>query len=238
MTADEILDEARDHHPSFNTRNVPPKAALRALSRYVQYLTGRVLEMGEDALAEPVLVTREDLVDAVEGRTGITLPPHMGVMRSIHTWKGADTPSGILSLTPGQPGMLIPVKSVDYAHRYSIGAHHFPAVSVFGQKLYPLNLMDAISYTYTKHGWEDYMGLQIVLVPMPAQLTALSDEVQIPEVARPALVMHLAVWMAGRQGAAVVKDLPLLPQQALEAEGMAIRTLAGQDSAVAWHITD
>ncbi len=222
MTVAEILDEARDFHGSFTKQNIPPVLCMRALSRYVRRLAEKITQVDEAALAVQETVDSADLQAAVTGRTGIALPAHLLLLAPVHAVRTDD-------------GIRIPIELIDHASRNTEGAYRHPAASVMGQKLYPLNLMDVTGDSYGEHGWEDYDGLDLLLVPLYADLTLPSSVIGLPDVCRDALVCNLALFMAGRT-ARTVSDLPLLPAQAMDAETTAINTLAGQSSTSTWRI--
>jgi hypothetical protein len=122
---------------------------------------------------------------------------------------------------------------VDHASRND--AIRFPCASVLGQRLYPLNLYDIGGTSFGMHGWEDFDGMELLLVPLYDDLTLPTSVIGLPDACRDALVCNLALFMAGRT-ARTASDLPLLPAQAMDAEAMAIATLAGQSANSTWRI--
>lgn len=223
MTAAEVIEEARDHHGSFDRARVPERVALRALSRLVRRLAEKVTAQSEDALAVPHEIDQATLLAAVESRAGLALPQHLLLLGNPFTWRS------------DRPGM-IPVELTDYAGAYQGGIERFPAVVLQGGKLFPVNLKDVPCLGDVRSGWEDYQGLKLTLVPLPADLDLPGDTVGLPDVAKDALVLNLAVFMAGRSGAAVVKDLPMLAAMAQDAETAAVNTLAAMESTTHWQI--
>lgn len=225
MIADEVINEARDHHGSFDPQRTPPRVALRALSRLARRLAEKVTAMSEDALAEPIEIDRDTLLAAVVGRTGIALPAHLLVVGDLYTWRS-------------DRAGLEEVEMVDYSGRFQKGLEQFPAVVLKGGMLYPVNLQDApLACLTTRHGWEDYQGIKLDLVPLPADMETLEDAVGLPDLAKDSLVLSLALFMAGRSGAGVVKDLPLLASMAQDAEAAAVNTLASMDTTTRWTVT-
>jgi hypothetical protein len=220
VTVAEILNESRDFHASFTRQNVPDVPCMRALSRYVRRLAAKIADADEAALAVQETVDSADLLAAVTGRSGITLPAHLLLLRPVHVVRTED-------------GVRMPVDLVDHASRNDV--KRFPAASLLGGKLYPLNLYDVMGTTYGEHGWEDYGDLELLLVPLYDDLTGPTDVIGLPDVCRDAMVCNLALFMAGRT-ARTVSDLPLLPAQAADAEATAITTLAGQSSTTTWRI--
>jgi hypothetical protein len=222
MTVAELIDESRDFHGSFTKQNIPDRACMRALSRYVRRLAEKVTALDEAALAVQETVDSADLLDAVTGRTGIVLPAHLLLLSPVY-------------VVHTEGGYRVPVTLIDHASRNLEGAIRFPAASVMGQKLYPLNLMDVAGTVYGTHGWEDYGGLELLLVPLYADLTLPTSVIGLPNVCRDALVNNLALFMAGRR-ADTMRDLPTLPAQAQDAENTAVATLTGQSSTSTWRI--
>lgn len=220
MTVAELLDEARDFHPSFTRQNHPDPVVMRALSRYVQRLAARISETDEAALAEKATVSEATLLAAVTGRSGIALDAHLMVLRPIHAVREED-------------GIRVEVDLVDFATRNQVRTDR-PAASLAGGKLYPLNLMDVLGNSYGLHGWEDYTGLELLLVPLPDAFTGPTGTVTLPDACRSAIVHHLALFMAGR--GPVAASLPLLPAHAADAEAMALSSLAGANDASTWRI--
>lgn len=222
MTAEEIVTEARDHHGSFDPSSQPNRVVLRALSRLVRRIVNRVTDQSEDALAVDEEVSEADLQAAVTAGTGITMPDHILILGSIYTWK-ADSDAEIR------------VELVDYTNVYDRALRYFPAVAMYGSKLFPVDLQKVYGLRSQVTGWEDYLGLRYKHVPVPAQLEALSATVPLPESARDALVLNLAVFMAGRSPG-VLAELPLLPKQAKDEEDQAVSTLCNLDSTTRWTI--
>lgn len=222
MTVAELIDEARDFHPSLTKQSTPDVLCMRALSRYQRRIASKVTALDEDALATPVTVSGVNLLTAVADRTGIVLPAHLYLLNPVYA---VHTDSG------GR----IEVEITDRATRNTEGAWRFPAAYVLNGTLYPLNLMDVLGTTYGTHGWEYYGGLELVLVPLYDDLTGPTDVLQIPDVCRDALVNNLALFMAGRSKG-VLADLPLLTMQAADAETAAVTTLVGQSGTGTWRI--
>jgi hypothetical protein len=221
VTVAELLDEARDFHPSFTRQNHPDPVVMRALSRYVRRMAAKITEIDETALAEPVEVDAATLLAAITGRTGIALDPHLMVLQPIHAVRELD-------------GIRVPVDLVDLATRNQVRVP-YPAASLAGGKLYPLNLMDVAGDTYDAHGWEEYTGLELMMVPLPVAFTGPTDTVTLPDACMDAIVHHLALFMAGR-GKGALAELPSLPTQVGDAEAMAISAVAGANDASTWRV--
>jgi hypothetical protein len=223
VTVAELLDEARDFHALFTRQQVPDVACMRALSRYARRLAEKIVALDEACLATQATVDNATLLAAVDGRSGIPLPAHLFLLRPVYVVRTSD-------------GVRVPVEITDHASRNTEGAWRFPAASIVNGKLYPLNLLDTLGTVYGANGWEEYDGLELMIVPLMDDLTGPTSVVALPDTCRDALVCNLALFMAGRT-ARTVSDLPLLPQQAMDAEAMAIATVAGSSNAGTWRIT-
>jgi hypothetical protein len=235
FTAAEVIDEARDYHLSFDDHRHPGKVCLRALSRLVRRITGQVTDLSEETLAIPYEIDNATLQAAVaaaiaapgededSGNTGISLPSHYMVLGNPSTWK-ADSDAKYR------------VELVDYTSEMDRGLTAFPAVMIYGSKLWPINLKTVVGYRSNLTGWEDYLGLKLTLVRVPADMTTQADVVALPDIAKDSLVSMLAHWMAGRGGREVLADLPSLPAEAQSAEARAVQLLAGMDSTSTWTV--
>ena len=221
MIASDLLDEARDFHASFTKQQVPDRAALRALTRAVERIVQQVAAITPEALAEVVDVPQALVATAASTRTGIALGDHVLLLKPVRA---------VLA----NSGVRVKVDTPDHATSHTWGVVKFPSATLLGGKLYPLNLAD-LNTNSTEHGWDAYDGLEVRMVPVPAELSLPTDTVPLPAVCRPALVMAVALFMAGRTSN-TARDLPLLPAQATDAEAAAVAALAGTDSASTWRV--
>lgn len=231
LSASSIINEARDLHPGFDPRQVPDPVALRALSRLVRKLAGRVTLEAEDALIEQVTVSGAEVLAVLEGDptadppveagSGYLLPDHLYLSRSIHAVMEGES-------------RRHPVTLVNYHQRYTRGGWGFPAVSLYGGRLYPVDCRRISGNASSTHGWEELAQLELMLVPVPGDLTQLTDAVGLPPVCREALVLGLALFMAGRTPGALA-ELPMLRADAEGAQVEAVAALVGLDSGV-WEV--
>jgi hypothetical protein len=116
----------------------------------------------------------------------------------------------------------------------------FPSAYVIRQRLYPVNTYEAGTFlikgdsSSATHGWEDLNGIDVLLVPTPAELTLPDSPITLPDSAFDALVVGLANWMAQRMG--VLNSMPTLRQESGDSESAAIASLAGQDTTSTWTV--
>lgn len=206
----EIIDQARDFHPSFDDRACPDKACMRQVSRAERRIVEKVTALNEMALAEEVVF--RNLETAL--MRGLELPDH----------------TLLLDLVYEQGGVTRPVTLVTYADRVTEGLRRFPSAYLLGGKMYPTN---RTLYGETNTGWEEADLIRAVLVKLPPQFTTLRETIHLPEVAHDALVANLAHWMALRVG---LPETNLLYGQAQEAENLLVQTLADKGSTSTWTV--
>ena len=77
LTAGEVIEEARDRHPTFDKNRHPQKVVRRALSTYVGKLLGKINEIDEQAITVEQEFTMP--VSQALFALGITLPANRGV---------------------------------------------------------------------------------------------------------------------------------------------------------------
>jgi hypothetical protein len=196
MTAEEIIEQARDYSPLFTRQAIPDVAALKALSRIQMQLHAAV------TMESP---------EFFSGYTEITLPAG---------WQdGVTLPQGVVptgvevtysDLLPGQAGAeihLVSPKQVDNL------AHLYPSAYVLDNKLY---LTDVRRWFGDVSGWDDVAKLRIRHVKAIPPMTRLRATLALPDTAEPALVANLALWMSDRLGV----RLPTLRDQAADGSAM------------------
>lgn len=174
LVAERVVESARDLHPAFDRKRNPDPVVLRALSRYVRELQGRVAAIDETALA----VSTTESLPLATFEDGIALPPN----RYILSVTAKDERS-----TDAAP-WLNPVTLIPYAHRHDRG-QPTAAAWVLGDVLY-LRSPESMWKTQTEIG--------IAYIPVPEDLTSLSDEIPLPDQAENALVTTTALVMAKR----------------------------------------
>src|SRR5688572_306630 len=102
MTALELVDTARDHHPAFDRRTVPDKVALRYLNGYQRRLAARIANVSEDALLIRETIVTGTVNAAIAAGTGVPL---------------ARDPMLIVDITTGRGYGKEPVSLVSYINR-------------------------------------------------------------------------------------------------------------------------
>lgn len=168
LVAGTIIDEARDWHPTFNVRDHPDKALLRALDQYQRTLIARIVQVNED-YSRTILTTALPLATFANG---ITLPANLLVT-------GAEflDISGNRHEVDLRPMMY----RDDPAPRYTlfIGAN-------------------VAYLRGAAQDWNAIQSIDIAYIPVPTALALLTDVLTIGDSARRSLVMHLCYMMATR----------------------------------------
>lgn len=176
ITAEAVIQEARDQHPAFEKRSNPNGLLLRALSSYQRTVYGKVARINPALLATPVTVTLplDDFDD------GCVLPAFHYVMPGVEARLAANT------------DIVETVELVPLAMRTRTDSE-MQARSVYlrGSTLY---LSGRASH------WDTYSSLTLHAVLVPEELTALSDVLGLPDWGMDAYVAALASLMATRMG--------------------------------------
>lgn len=210
LTIAEIIDEARDFHPSFDEKRQPSKAAMRQITRAERRIAERVTNINETALAEEV--TFRNLEVAL--MRGLDLPEHII----------------ILETTYEMGGVMRPVPLVVYTDWMTEGLRRFPSAYLLGNRMYPVN-RTLVGETNT--GWEDVDLIKVVLVKLPPFHKSVDETIALPDVAHDALVSNLAHWMALRTPGL---DSSQLYGQAGAAENVLVDTLASRGATSSWQV--
>ncbi len=172
LTAGEVINNARDHHTSFDTRKHPNATLLRLLSSYQRDITAKIAQVNGALCASDVLAT----LPLADFSAGVTLPSYVYVMPNVSL------------RTLG--GTIEPIDLVNATFR-----SEFEMESKFaylrGNKLF----LGRIAENYTS-----YDQLQLQLVMTPPNLVALTDPLVLPDYGVDAYVGHLVMKMALRDG--------------------------------------
>lgn len=213
LTADGVIQAARDLHPAFDDRRHPPAVALRALSRYQRTLHGRAAAIRAQAFT----VSHTVDLPLADHAAGITLPD---------PWRAIDRVFCTSRLGREQVVDLVPEVRVNDANT--------PRLAAFtrGQVLY---------LARTASAWTDYRSVTVRYVPIPGELTALDDELILPDTAEAALVAHLAFRFAQRghlDPALPPVPLDVFADEAQRAEAEFLADLGNANTAETWRVRD
>ncbi len=169
----DVIDEARDRHPSFDRNKNPQKVVRRFLSGYTEELAGKINRIDSTALL--VEVTQAMPLSVFDD--GITLPANRGV-------------AAVVAVDDATTPRRLPIDLIPYASR---GDRNVPVNSAWtiGGKLY-LN--------GTSQSWQRVTSVAVAYTPAPASYTADTDTIALPIGARRALTEAAAVFMARRSG--------------------------------------
>jgi hypothetical protein len=170
VTAGDIIEGARDQHPSFDERRHPGRMLLRVLSGYHRDLCIKAVHQNEAILAS----SQTTLLPLAVFATGIALPAyqylHGGTVVPVAT--GSDP---------------APLTIVPWANRFQ--AARFPAGYVLGATLF---LLGAAT------DWTPYASIVLSYTPIAGELTASNSVLLLPDTAAATCEAALALVMANR----------------------------------------
>lgn len=173
FTAEQVIEEAREQHPSFDPERTPVQACFRQLNRYIRQLAFRTVEKDSSALPETVVEISFPLVDFDAGETLDAMVYRQG---GTLTMAGANDRKEPFNLVPWRNRFMPNMQSAGFIH---------------GGVLY---------FCGAAADWLGVEKVELHIVPEPTLPTALTDEVPLPEAAFLPCVEHLAWYMARRQG--------------------------------------
>lgn len=213
-TAREIIDEARDYHPSFSEQRHPPRTLLRRLSRAEQSLFVLVAGLEPELLARPYTVERDAVLDAVDGHMPVGLPSYLSVVSGRVFWRDV--------------GGSQPLTLLDTIQ--ALGAEpRFPSATPVAGGLV---LTDRRDRGAMESGWDEIDRIEVRLVPAPIPLKGLDDRLLAPDTFTAALVGELVSFMALREG---LDSTELASMAERERSALAAQA-AAHGQAVTWHV--
>jgi hypothetical protein len=172
LTAGEVINNARDHHTSFDARKHPNATLLRLLSSYQRDITAKIVQVNGALCASDILVT----LPLDDFSAGVTLPSFVYMMPNVTLRTLA--------------GTIEPIDLVNATFRSEFEMDRKFAY-LRGNKLF----LGRIEENYTS-----YNQLQLQLVLTPPNLVALTDPLVLPDYGVDAYVGHLVMKMALRDG--------------------------------------
>jgi len=208
----QLIDESRDYHPSFNPRDIPHKAALRALSRIERNLARVITEMDEDFLSEWLEYTPEDVATAYDDGLGFHLGDHAIVVEAqvVHE-------SGPNSAMP----LIVPNQADQYHWRWPTGY-------LSGGNFYIAD--------HPAHKWNPKTSVRLRVVRVPEVPEVETEEVSLPLIAQDLMVKELALWMAMRVN--VMRELPGLPESVNESKSTLMTSIMSMGATSSWQVRD
>lgn len=213
FTVGDLLDTARDFHPSFMHQDITDKMLMRQLSSSLRHLYTKVTETNENALVEMVSLTSAEITAALTA--GYYAMPSEAI-RLIE----ADA-----RVTDGD--MRVPVWIYAAVHRFD--PTHFPSIYQMGQGKVRLT-SETEMVGISSNGWQNYQDLRIWYVPSPANVTTMTATITVPDIVQDALVADLVVFMTGRSPKDVQAAMDLQLQRISDRMASAIAAIADQNN--------
>ena len=207
-TAQQVITEARDHHPSFEKRAQPNGTLLRLLSSYQREITAKIARVNPALVSSPVTCT----LPLADFDDGITLPSHSYLLPGVEARLASDT------------DVVETVELVNVTLRKEGSQMFGRYVYLQGNKLF---------LSGRAENWGSYASLTLQMVLVPKELTRLDDVLVLPDWGMDAYVGSLVTKMAVRSGL----DGTLL-SQARDMEQQFLDTVAQQKGAETSHTRD
>ena len=173
LTAEEVIKDARDHHPAFNPRQHPNGTLLRLLSTYQRTITSKIARVNPGLCASQFIIA----LPLEDFEAGVKLPANTYVM------------PGLLLRHIGIPDLKEPIDLVDPTLRGQLEMDHKFAY-LRGNNLF---------LGRRASNYENFDQLIVELVLVPRRLERLSDTLLLPDWGKDTYVAHLVNKMSVRQ---------------------------------------
>lgn len=172
FTAQELIDESREQHPSFDPDRTPEKVLFNQINRYTRELYARVVEKNDqlytDVHSEPMPLADFD--------AGFALPADYMKLLGAEVIDDCD--------------LKHRMRFVSHRNRWSPGVHT------------PAYILGSTVHLVGYEGdWLRAASIELFYIPEPTLAVAYDDNVNLPEAARTVMVANLAYWMGRRQSA-------------------------------------
>ena len=182
IPARDIIDEARDYHASFDPETHQDKMLLRVLSRAERDVYQKALELADELVTVPEVITLAQITAALANDAGIAISTNILVS------------SGECHIVGTLKKM--PLTTLAGVHRSDPPYPWRPTAWIEGEDLV---LLDLRRFGGDTTGWENVEQITLQIVPAPTQITDVADNVTLPDIARSALVDSLVAFMAKRK---------------------------------------
>lgn len=213
LTPSEVVDEARDLHPSFTEAKHPDKVVLRSLSTWQQELLSKL----QRVYPEELRLVEEISLPVSPFEDGHDLPANNGVSEGTLYHNEGDYPQTRFQILPEVQG--------------GTGGFYWPSGFVRGGTLF-LNGKEA--------DWEGYDRIDVPYIPAADPIDpAGADSSSLPDLARSAARFHLAEFMAARHdGDDPAPNLDYFMARARNAEDEFLRAMQLKGSGTTGKIRD
>lgn len=174
VTAQDVITEARDWHPSFDQRKHPNGTLLRLLSSYQREITSKIARVNPALIATPVTYT----LPLTDFDQGMKLPSRSYIMPAVEVRYAQN------------PDVAVTVELVNLTRR--IDRDMLPnVVYIRGDRLF---------LSGRAENWTPYGSLTVNMVLTPRDLTGLTDVLTLPDWGMDTYVSALVRRMAMRDG--------------------------------------
>jgi hypothetical protein len=169
FTAGDVVNAARDLHPSFDPKSSPDEVAWRFLQRFARALASDVVQARPEALTPTPLVTSLPLATFANG---ITIPAHLLVLEVTTLRQGGTSPTDDIPVS-----LLSAAQHLRFTGNGSIAFGNATLTAYLTGSVLQLG-GDAVS-------WSPYASVTTRYIPMPtvtgsASVLALPDDAATP----------------------------------------------------------
>lgn len=207
FTAADVLDGARDFHPSFDPKTQPDTVLLRAVERAARVLAARVAMIRPEAMTWTSTTTALPMADF---SAGIAIPAHLLLPQVTALRVGGTSP---------QDDAPIPVVNTNQRARYG---QPWPSAFVLSGRLY---------LAATAADWRPYASITARTLAIPSVSTAATT-LPFENDALAVLQLKLAAFMATRRvGMSDAPPVGMWQAESNEAETVYLNTLSRQNAA-------
>lgn len=189
--ASEVIDEARDWHPSFDPKVIQDKMLWRVISRAERSILQLVLEEADEVITVPDVIDLATISAALAADAGIALAANLlvssGVVRIVDTVE------------------KVPLNLLAPIHQHDPPAPWRPTAWIEGGDLV---LLDLRRFGGTVTGWEQFDEITLQIVPAPVPIAANTSNLTVPDICRNAVVDALVLFMAARRSIQIAGVTP------------------------------
>lgn len=199
LVPSEVIDAARDLHPSFHAQRHPPKVLARSLSAWQRTVLAQI----QRAHSPEVRLTEVISLPLTDFGAGHDMPANTGVYPGAVYWNETDWPRSEFSLE---------------AEAHLTDPQAWPSGFMRG---------DTLHLHAREEDWTRFDRIEVPYAPAPADIDLGTDTSSLPDEAAEAARYHLAEFMSGRHpdGEKPVPNLDYFMAKATDAQDELVRTV-------------